>query len=173
MKYFLSKKKKEQYQEKQLLTGFTIIELMITIFVILVGVAGVLVVIQHSIRAIAVSSDRFIAAYLAKEGMEIVRNIRDRNFLRGDLWDTGLSHGNFMADFDDPELNSYVVNTPLRINEDGFFNYGTGTPTRFKRKISLTHLTGPERISSVVKVYWIDRGIIHNVEVKEVLYNWR
>ncbi len=164
---------KKKNRKNKSLTGFTIIELMITIFVILTGVAGTLVVIQHSIRAVSVSSDRFTAAYLAKEGMEIVRNIRDNNFLREITpWDTGLTTGNYMVDFDDLSLTAYIPNTLLLINPDGFFNYDSGTLTKFNRKITLTTLNATSTRSEV-RVYWIDRGREYHLIVEETLTVWR
>ena len=61
--------------------GFTLIELIISIFILSVAVIGVfgafsvMVVLTNNI------SDRLTATYLAQEGVEIIRNIRDNNWL--------------------------------------------------------------------------------------------
>ena len=160
-------------KKDKLLTGFTLIEAVVVTFIVIVGIIGVLTVSQHAVLIVYDARDKLTAVYLAKEGAEIVRNIRDRNFLRGYPWKTGLDSGVFMAAFDNPELITPYLSIPLLINANGFYNYTTGTSTKFKRKINLTHLTDPDRIRSEIKVYWTDRGRTYNVTLEENLYNWR
>jgi len=79
--------------------GFIIIEMMVAIaLIILVLPASIFI----STRAISVSSyqkNQMIATYLAQEGQELARSIRDANILsmqRGDgnvAWDDGFSVG--------------------------------------------------------------------------------
>lgn len=66
--------------------GFTIIEVIIAILVLSIGVMGVLSAFYVIVFLSQNSVDRFIATYLAQEGIEIVRNIRDTNWLTSNEW---------------------------------------------------------------------------------------
>ncbi len=74
--------------------GFTIIELIISIFVLSIAVVGIFSAFNIMAIFTSDSIDRLTASYLAQEGMEIVRNMRDTNWLDMDLCkkqsDTGL-----------------------------------------------------------------------------------
>ncbi len=61
--------------------GFTIIELVVSIFVLSIAVIGIFNALSVVMILTSDSSDRLTATYLSQEGMEIVRNIRDTNWL--------------------------------------------------------------------------------------------
>ncbi len=61
--------------------SFTLIEVIIAIFILTMGTVGAFSLIQRTIAFTSISSSRLTAAYLAQEGMEIARNIRDSNYL--------------------------------------------------------------------------------------------
>jgi len=64
--------------------GFTIIELIVSIFILSIGVLGVFSAFSMITILTSSTADRLTATYLAQEGMEIVRNIRDTNWLNMD-----------------------------------------------------------------------------------------
>lgn len=66
--------------------GFSIIELVISIAVLTMGVVGVFSAFSMIAILTSDSVDRLIGTYLAQEGMEIVRNIRDTNWLEMDAY---------------------------------------------------------------------------------------
>ena len=61
--------------------GFTLIELVISIFVMSVGLVGVFGAFSVISILTSDSANRLAGSYLAQEGVEIVRNIRDNNWL--------------------------------------------------------------------------------------------
>src|SRR3989338_10456135 len=61
--------------------GFTLIEVIVAVFVLTIGVVGVFALVNQTMAASSILTSRLIAAYLAQEGIEIARNIRDGNFL--------------------------------------------------------------------------------------------
>jgi prepilin-type N-terminal cleavage/methylation domain-containing protein len=78
--------------------GFTIIELVISIFILSVAIVGVFSAYSMVTILTSDASDRLTATYLAQEGMEITRNVRDTNWLNidagnpaGATWLDGLS----------------------------------------------------------------------------------
>jgi len=71
--------------------GLSIPEVMIAIFIILVGLSGISGVISKIIPVAGLSSLYFEASYLAQEGIELVRNKRDENWINFRAWNDGIT----------------------------------------------------------------------------------
>lgn len=65
--------------------GFTLIETLVAISILLVAITGPLSVIATSLRSSYFSRDEITASYLAQEPIEFIRNMRDQNGLRNDV----------------------------------------------------------------------------------------
>ena len=87
--------------------GFTILETLFAIVVITVGLVGVIGLIVYTISISRVSPDKVIAANLAQEGIEIVRNIRDSNWIEDVSWDKDIPLGNSVPIFTDSNRNDW------------------------------------------------------------------
>ena len=74
--------------EKQ--RSFSLIEVMVAITVIMVGLIGVLGLIIYNISISRASPEKVVAVNLAQEGIEIIRNMRDSNWLAGNSWDENI-----------------------------------------------------------------------------------
>ncbi len=154
--------------------GFTLLEVIIAIFVILVGVVGTFAATQQIISYTSFSNSKLTAVYLAQEGIEIVRDIRDTNWLdpANPSWDDGLGSGNWQADYNDSSLFPYNGNF-LNLETAGFYGYEGDTPTKFKRKITInsvdTNSDGENDLEVTVLVEWED----HEITIWENLYNYR
>jgi len=188
--------------EVKALTGFTLLETLVAIFVITVGLMGVMTVLQMTMFLTSISSSRLTAVYLAQEGIEIVRNIRDTNWLqardpmKNSPWDDGLVCAappcDWQADYTtitftnttdfekctDSGYNCYAYNEALLKSDGGFFNYTSVTETKFKRKITITAPATPECPAAdcrsvKVEVIWSEKGKPYNFSAQENLYNWR
>ena len=167
--------------------GFSLAELLVAMFFVSVAIPALLFSISRTMGDIESSTLRLRAIYLAQEGIEIVRNIRDTNWLGGAtstaLEDIG-SGGDYGADYDDAVLTNLPCSPfcqPsqldfLKINSNGFYQYSSGVKTLFKRKITIDKaedldLDGHiDRIRVTVEVYWTKRGD-HQVKAQEYLYN--
>lgn len=155
--------------------AFTLIEVLLAVFLIALGVLGAFALLGQTLAFTTLSADRLQASYLAQEGIEIVRNIRDSNWLEqvndpSIPWSDGLGPGDWEADYDDQGLTSFG-DRYLKINA-GFYNYDSGTETKFKRKITITP-NGADILEVQVLVSWQERGKSHQVSVQENLYNWK
>jgi hypothetical protein len=160
--------------------GFTIGEIVIGIALLSFGV----VLTYGSFTAISTStynlSPKITATYLAQEGMEIIRNLRDNNFLNGVTWNTGLLNSpcNTGCQLDyktsaTAQLAAYN-DTFLGLNSDGFYSYDIGaTQTIFKRKITITQVqSGANTIDVQSQVTWTYKGQVLSYTTEEHLYNW-
>src|SRR3990167_8160497 len=87
-------------------SGQVLVESIIAITIAVVGLLGIFSLLSRSLSLNRVVSDRFVAAYLAAEGVEIVKNLIDNNILAGNPWNEGLSSGNYEADASDPALRT-------------------------------------------------------------------
>jgi len=150
--------------------AFTLIEILIAITVITIGVVGSYAAITKVASITFSNSDRFIASRLAQEGIEIVTNIRDANWVKKEVdWKNGLSGGDHLVQYDQEELLEYS-DTPLKIDSDGFYNYDSGSPTKFTRKVTITPI-GQDEIEVKIQVTWSGKG--SPLVVEEHLYNWK
>lgn len=70
------KSKKLQYN------GFTLLETLVAISILVTAIVGPLTLAAQTIRSQQVAKDNLIAANLAQEGIELVRNYRSNNVLR-------------------------------------------------------------------------------------------
>lgn len=161
--------------------GFTLIELVIAIFILAVAIIGVYNAYSTVVVLTAGASSRLTAAYLVQEGIEIVRNMRDNNWLQG-RWAEGLLGCEYGCEADYKTGTSSEV-TPLRDyptggnylkinNDNGFYSYdSTGSPTKFKRKIIITP-QGADVLKIFVSVTWEEKDETFEIRAEEYLYNW-
>lgn len=131
--------------------SFTLLEVLVAIFIFTVGIVGVWLLIQQPLVYSKNFSRQLIAVYLAQEGIEIVRNIRDSNLLKkcyystSTVWYEGLiektpgESEEKEADYTDLlKLNPYRGRF-LTI-DNGFYGYSDNPgveTTLFKRKIKI------------------------------------
>ncbi len=168
--------------------GFTIIELVITIFILSVAVVGVYNAFSTMVVLTANASNRLIAAYLAQEGMELVRNIRDTNWIKDYDWRCGLASVTGTCDVGNKDCTAGceadyatkgTIDSPLypwsgdeetggrKLNIDdanGFYSYNAGSETKFKRKIIITPMGSPDNyiIKVSAQVFWDEKASILN-----------
>ncbi len=177
---------KKEYRKNKSLTGFTLLETIIAIFVATIGILGAMSLIQRVVVSISISSSRLIGTFLAQEGIEIVRNVRDTNWLEArtktNAWSEGLTvcpGTGFIADYKladqiDPSFPCFSGQF-LNIDSDGFYSYSPGVQTKFARKIIVTDISSAsiEGLNVLVEVNWQDRSVPNSLSVQENIYNWR
>lgn len=151
--------------------GFTIIEVVIAIFLITVGIGSSVALINRNNSFNQTLSSRLVAVYLSQEGIEIVRNIRDTNWLSSSGWNVGLGAGDWQADYTSVALSAYTGSL-LNIDASGFYGYGAGTATKYKRKITISYPQA-DIMDIVVRVEWLDRGSVLEFTTRGRLYQWQ
>ncbi|MDO8524056.1 MAG: prepilin-type N-terminal cleavage/methylation domain-containing protein [bacterium] len=153
--------------------GFTLMEVFIAMSVLSIGVVGAFSVLPAMIKNQTMNADKFLASQIANEGMELVRNLRDNNFLTGQNWETGLTS---CAIGDSCEID--YNDTAMQINDrflqidpsNGFYNYGVGPNSKFKRKITIS-TADPTLLNVKVRVSWNGKGSPFLIE--ENFYDWQ
>lgn len=72
--------------------GFTLVETMVAISILMLGILGPLSIASSGLRNSLFAKDQVTAYYLAQEGIEYVRYVRDANYLDNKKpWLDGLS----------------------------------------------------------------------------------
>ena len=136
--------------------GFTIIELIISIFVLSVGIVGVFSAFSIVVILTSNAADNLTATYLTQEGMEIVSNIRDSNWINMDIhpglnsWLSGLDLAECVttgckADYKTTAItmSPFTPGDYLYQNSNGFYVYdqqNNSKKTKFQRKITIVPL---------------------------------
>lgn len=156
--------------------GFTLLEVIVAMFIVTMGVGAVFALVNQTLNSSRIISSKFTATYLAQEGIELAREIRDSNFLKihkgvaTSSWDAGLTscQAGCEADYNDTSL---VSNSRYLKIDGGFYNYDFGVDTAFRRKITITTSTA-DILKVSVEASWQEQGRSHQITVQENLYNW-
>lgn len=160
--------------------GFSILEVIIAILIISIGMIGVLSLITQNIQAQDIGKNDLIASQLAQEGLELVRNIRDTNWLTaGNDWKIGAgasTNSDIVQDGDYAIDKGAIIdvdsidNAGLNIDAAGFYTHGAGAATPFSRLITV--VDNADYLDVECKVQWKERGRTHDYTVKTLLYDW-
>lgn len=157
--------------------GFSLIELVAVIFIVSLGLVAMISLIVRVFKYSHLVSSKLEASYLAQEGIELVRNLRDSNWLEGSDWDQGIGTGFFEIDYNDLGLSSWQGEGRYLKITNGFYGYDDpGKEARFKRKIEIQKRTNigdePDEIQLSVKVLWEQNQKDYEIEVASRLYDW-
>lgn len=151
--------------------SFTLIEVMVALYVLIVGLLAAVSLLVRTMSLTEVTAEKFIAANLAQEGIEIVRNIRDNNILSSRSWNAGLNTGSYRADYNDNVLLSYDGRYLLFNFSTGLFSYDSGNKSIFRREIKISYPNSYEmKVNSLVS--WQVKGINFDLNVEDHLYDY-
>jgi len=163
-------------------SGFTLIETLVAIGVLLLSITGPLLLAKQGISTSVTVKNQLIASYLAQEGIEYIKNIRDQNFIVGPpaKMDSGLPvcNGNSYCKIAPFVSGVSTCGGPgvdcevLRKNAtDGRYGYlATWEPTIFARNISIDKSRLPEEITVIVEVKWTQGVVTKNIVLTETLF---
>lgn len=171
--------------------GFTLIEVLAALSIMMIGIVGAFGLISQTLSASNTASMQLTAAYLGKEGIEIVKSIRDGNYLKIHYGESGYDGVNSwmsgLAAAGDPvSVNCsaaagcgadygmnrlYQAYASQNLKFDGsFYNYTSGSGTVFRRIIRITPQAG--HLNVIVEIKWSEKGTNHSFVAQENIYNW-
>lgn len=182
----IKRMKKIFYMQK----AFSIIEVVVVIFIVVFGMVGILALAQRSISASNINKNELIASQLAQEGLELVRNKRDENWLAGlplDGWKYGdgvdpntdiVGDLNYSIDYLENIYNTNSINdvgARLIIGASGYYSHNTSDApyinSPFYRIIEVTD-DQDDYVEIKCTVRWKERGATQNYSASMILYNW-
>lgn len=154
--------------------GFSLLDVVMATGFIVVCMTSFLVLQRYIVWAARLSQDRLVAANLAQEGFEVVRNIRDNNWELSLNWNSGLTAGEYRVQYDSASLIPYS-STPLLLGS--LYGYSSGTATKFYRRIIINdtdaNCQSPDCLTLVSEVTWKVLGRDYSEIVEGRLYNWK
>lgn len=170
--------------------GFTLVEVMVVVSIAVVGLLGISSLSMQNIQVQNINNDELVASMLAQEGVELMRNIRDNNWINLPYTEWGTNVLNLHAgetnatstiDYLSP-INYNVGNIdPLYHNSARLYIDPAGeyyshavagaTPTKFYRYIETSQIS--DAIKVVCHVNWRSGGRDHNYSIESHLYHWR
>mgnify|MGYP001567717758 FL=1 len=163
--------------------GFTLVETLIAISIFTVSLLGIMSVLASGIADTNYAKRKMTATYLAQEGIEYIRNMRDTAVLYG----SGNPWAQFKSDFSscNNESNACGLDMPpfnvspscssgckLYVNNGGYDTDSSGDDSGFVRKIWADEITPNEEIKIFSKVEWTQGSGTKSVTFSENLYNW-
>jgi type II secretory pathway pseudopilin PulG len=182
-------------------TGQSMVEAVFAIGILLIVTSAVLGLTTSNISGSQSAEFQIIANNLAREGIEVVRSMRDANWLSGQQWNQGLSDSGGVSnrarvEFNEAQntwsLNFNYVDDSLYISPNGVYSHQeTGsTKSSYARFIDLNNIcadgSGNERIAFpcaageqqvgvkvTARVTWTERGRQHAVTLEDLLYAWK
>ncbi len=138
--------------------GEVLMESLIAITVVVIGLLGMFSLLSRSVSLTRVVADRYVAAGLAAEGIEVVKNLVDHNVLTRKPWNLGLDTGAYEVVYNSVVLEPFTNKTLFFDNASGLYSYqSSGVPTHFLRKVIVERIAADElKVNSIVS--WTTRG---------------
>lgn len=164
--------------------GQMLAETMVALTMIVIGLLGLLSLLSYAISLNKVIADQYVAAYLAAEGIEVVKNILDGKVADGNGF--GLGNGYFEVDWGSSSP-SFVASTKEEAKNSARFltfnpltkrySYQSGSDlkeTPFKRIIYLQQFANPEKVVVNSIVFWKTKGSgVFEINLEDAFFNWR
>ncbi|MAF59283.1 MAG: prepilin-type N-terminal cleavage/methylation domain-containing protein [Candidatus Pacebacteria bacterium] len=157
--------------------GFTIIETIVAITVLVVSVAAPLTLAARGLSSAFFARDQITAFYLTQEAVEFIRNKRDENVLGEDNWlaEFPATNGDpFTIDVTDGDMDSCSGTCEnLKFNTSTLlYNYNSGDTTRFTRTVSINLLNATEA-EVIVTIAWTAGLFSRTFSIQENILNWK
>ena len=115
--------------------------------------------------------NQFIAYHLAEEGVEVVRHLRDSNWLQNRTWRTGLGDGQYMI-ADSNDLLSGARFSLQPVSDSSGAEITLNESEKFTRVLKLTSTPeGAMRITA--QVGYEEYGKTREVELNAELTDWK
>jgi len=159
---------------KKFTTGMTLVEVLIAGMLLALGLVPVFYFSSHSLVLAQSARTTFTAGLLAQEGLEVIRTIRDDNWIAGRDFDVGLTDcdSGCRVQWDSTSVLSLGTDIALLVDSTNqIYQYNSGSTTSYMRTITIDNsISNAMRVQS--KVDWRDQGGAHTFTAEAFLYDW-
>jgi len=155
--------------------GQSLVEALVAMSVILFGVLGVFTLLTRSLGLNRVVSDRYVATYLASEGVEVIKNIVDSNIIQSRAWNENVTAGAYEVQYDTAGSNIQTSQDRTLFFDPNtkLFQYNGGNTTFYKRTVTTQTLSGGNELQVNSVVDWNSHGGTYSINIEDHFYNWR
>jgi prepilin-type N-terminal cleavage/methylation domain-containing protein len=168
------------------LHGFTLLEMLFAVVIFSFALVSLMTIAGKGVIATSSARDQLAAEFLAEEGLEVVRNVRDSNYVNSVPWNDGAiavcMNGNPCdVDYSNPkptlvQCDGGCQGNILFNNQGTFRPNATGDATTFWREITITDVAGgdtPQEILVQSTVHWKQKALNRSFTVQTYLSDWR
>lgn len=158
--------------------GFTIVETLVAIAILMIAIAGPLVVANKSLTAALYAKDYAIGSFLAQEGVELIRNFKDNGtngFSVANLRNAAIcdvSTEKCRIDISTPSIGNCLSGdcTLYTVPTRNGYAYSTGESnqekTIFSRSFYAEKVTGTDKeVKVTVRVWWNEGTVLNEVVI--------
>lgn len=184
-------KKKNRNDSLKFTTGFTLVETLIALFIFSISILTVMTVLSKGIGDTLYVKNKIIAEYLAQEGIEYFRNMRDTYMISNPNKNAGWNEfttkvlpcsggctfnsdeGSFNGDIKlvNPESCNGISCSPLLYQTStGVYGLLGGSETTFLREIRTEDDGSGNGLKITSKVTWGSGS--NNISLSEILTRW-
>ena len=142
--------------------GFTLIECLVAISILMIGVLSAFALVTRSLSTAPLIADNFSASLYSQQGIEAVIKLRNDNWRQYKNWDSGLL-GRFCIIIDG---NGFVSTSSPPVASG--CQIGT---TKFSRLVTIER-RGGDQLKVTCEVSWQTKGKEYKVSTTSYLYNW-
>lgn len=151
-----------QKNQRRQLKGFSMLEVLLSVFVLSIGLVAIMAVISKGLTYSYSTRDTIIATELAQEGVELARNARDNDFAPiaggGHTGFAVLKNGKHcLADWNSPLdcQPARAATSQYYLEYNGGFYGHTGVQERYTRYINVNYSnSGGEHATIRSFVFW-------------------
>lgn len=144
---------------------------MVALLISGVALTAIVFTLQSNLTTADSLRDNTVATGLATEGLEVVRNIRDQEWMTSFTFGNNLPNGTYEVQWNSTALSSSTSRFLKKDSGSGIYSYDLGNDTFFKRTITISTASADEKIVSV-SITWTLRGVAHTLSAESHLYNW-
>jgi type IV pilus modification protein PilV len=188
---------KEFFKNKK---GFTLVETLVAITIFTMSILALLSVLSQSISSTNYAKRKTVATYLAQEGIEYMRNLRDTYVLYSSDASTGWTNfnnklsataSNCQCYFDDSSVSFVDTSMPITdlnftlcpfavcpnllydswTGKYGYTATGTTIDSGYARRITIIK-PSPNETKIFSTVFWTQGSGTQSVTFSESLFNW-
>ncbi|MFZ2038376.1 MAG: type II secretion system protein [Minisyncoccia bacterium] len=181
--------------KNKLATGFTLVEALVAISILMISIAAPMTIAQNGLSTALFAREEMIAQFLAQDALEYVKYVRDNNafpedeITPADWWLAGLEDctGEYGCEIDTinndiNQLNSDSESNPLRFNDSlKTYSYDNNMPvSNFARKMKINVDTAKTdesgiyyKASANVVVTWKNKNTVVPYELNTNIFNIR
>lgn len=163
-------------------SAFSLVEIIVVLFIISLGLVGVLSLIVQNIQSQNLNKNNLVAYQLAQEGIELIRRVRDTNWKNGQEWDHELNAASYYIDYLDTKPhridNSSEIPNKSKLYQDleGYYYHDNAAPSSlfsgFRRLISIVNLDD-DSIYVRARITWAEKNKNFSYDLETILYDWQ